>query len=132
MRNVINKHLLPEIYETYLENETHDNLPSFNNFLEDFNLSTNRISHNTTWRWLLELSFEYKETKCYFSDKHELEENIRYRKIFIEKYFKLELNTHRWVHIREDMARKMEKNDGLLEIYHEFSNGQTKNERISR
>ena len=95
VRNVINEHLLPEMYKTYLENETHDNLPSFNNFLEDFNLSTNGISYSTTWRWLLELSFEYKETKCYFSDKHEVEENIRYRKIFIEKYFKIELNTHR-------------------------------------
>ena len=63
VRNAINEHLLPEIYKTYLENETHDNLPSFSNFLEDFNLSTNGISHSTTWRWLLELGFEYKERK---------------------------------------------------------------------
>ena len=73
MINVINEHLLPEIYKTYLENETHDNLLSFNNFLEDFNLSTNGISYSTTWRWLLEIGFEYKERKkCYFSDKHKI------------------------------------------------------------
>ena len=130
VQNVINENILPEIYETYINNHTLDNLPSFQDFLEDYNLSKNGVSHNTTWRWLLELGFEYKERKkSYFSDKHESDENIKYCKIFIEKYFNLELNTYRWVHIREDTAKKMEENEGLLKIYHEFVNEQNINMR---
>ena len=66
VRNYINDNLLPDIYKTYLKESTHDNLLSFEDFLEEYGLSRKGISHTTTWRWLIELGFEYKERKKVF------------------------------------------------------------------
>ena len=61
VRNYINENLLPNVYKTYLKETIHDNLPSFEDLLEEYGLSRKGISHMTTWRWLIELHFEYKE-----------------------------------------------------------------------
>ncbi len=93
-------------------------------------MSKKGISHTTTWKWLHEFGFEYKERqKCYFSDKHENEENVSYRKKFVHEYFETELNMYRWVHLKENIAKKLEKEEQLMGIYHEFVNDENKKVR---
>ena len=110
VRNVINEVLIPEIYQTYQNNDEHNNLPSYEEFLEEFSLSKNGVSSSTTLRWLHALGFEYKERKkSHFTDKHESEENVSYREEFVKKYFEAEFNTYRWVHLKEDVAKSEER-----------------------
>ena len=110
VRKFMNDNLLPAMYKTYLQAyEQPNNHPSIEEFLEDFGISKNGVSHTTTWRWLHELGYEFKERKkSYFTDRHENKENVSYREEFIAKYFEAELNTHRWVHLKEDVARRMD------------------------
>ena len=76
----------------------------YQSYLEEFNISSNELSlkeilfeydlksicSTTMWQWMKFLGYKYNErNKCYFSDKHEHEENIQYRKEFIKKYFTL-------------------------------------------
>ena len=105
-RKHINQNLIPEMYKTYLQ-ETPNNHLSIEEFLEYFGLCKKGISHTTTWKWLNEFGFVCKERqKSYFSDKHENEENVSYRKKFVHEYFETELNMYRWVHLKEDIAKK--------------------------
>ena len=81
-------------------------------------ISEKGVSHTTKWRWLHEFGYEFKERKnSYFTDRHESKENVSYREEFIIKYFKVELNTHRWVHLKEEVAQKMEQDEGLMGIF---------------
>ena len=83
--------------------------------MEDFGISEKGVSHTTTWRWLHELGYDFKERKkSYFTVRHKSKENVSYREEFITKYFKAELNTHRWVHLKEEVAQKMEQDEGLI------------------
>ena len=76
------------------------------------------------------IGFSYCERKKnYFTDKHEDQNNREYRIKFIEKYFTLEKNTYRWIHLKEEDAKKMEqdKDNPLLEnSYIEFIHGSEK------
>ena len=64
VRNFINVSLLPEMYRTYLQdNKKSINHLSIEQFLEDFGISEKGVSHTTTWRWLHELGYEFKEWK---------------------------------------------------------------------
>ena len=114
VRNYINENLIPEMYETYRKEnqETNDHL-SVGDFLEEFGISRKGVSQTTTRRWLHELGFEFKERKkSYFTDRHESKENVSFREEFVKKYFEAELNTYRWVHLREDVAKKWRKRKG--------------------
>ncbi len=85
--------LIPEIYQTYLNNDKHNNLHSYKEFLEEYSLSKHGVSNSSTLQWLHTLGFKYntKEEKSYFSDKHERDENIIYCIMFFDKFFELEL-----------------------------------------
>ena len=64
-----------------------------------------------------------KQKKCYFGDKHKNQENVEYRRNFIEKYFKEERRTHRWIQIPEETAISMENDSELplmQNIYFEY------------
>ena len=54
------------------------------------------------------LVFKYRK-RFFFSDKHESDENIIYRKTFIEKPFALELITCQRVHLGKNTAKEKEK-----------------------
>ena len=43
VRNYINENLLPDIHKTYLKESIHDNLPSFEDFSEEYDLSRKGI-----------------------------------------------------------------------------------------
>ena len=51
------------------------------------------------------------EKKTYYSDKHECEQNIRDRGIFIQKYHKYERNAYLWVQISNERVPYLEQND---------------------
>ena len=70
---------------------------SVGDFLEEFGISRKGVSQTTTW-------------------------SVSFREEFVKKYFEAELNTYRWVHLREDVAKKMEEEKGLMGIFHEFLN----------
>ena len=58
------------------------------------------------------IGFRYCDrTKNYFCDKHESDENVRNREQFIKEYFKYELDSYRWIHLPEDVAKDLEKKD---------------------
>ena len=69
------------------------------------------------------LGFQYnKRRKSYFTDRHESEENRNYRREFIQKYFQYELNSYLWIQLEESVAKKLEKDEDLLEnIYYEYT-----------
>ena len=95
---------------------------SLEEFLSDYGLKN--IGNTTIWRWMKLIGYEYNERrKSYYSDRHEHEENIEYRKKFIKKYFMLEKRAHRWVHIVEEEAKRLEQDEDnplLANVYHEF------------
>jgi hypothetical protein len=81
-----------------------------NEFMKFVGLKT--LCAATAWRWLRLLGFEYKiRRKCYYTDGHEKEENVRYRLDFIAKYFNFELRTYRWVQLKEEDAIALEELD---------------------
>ena len=132
VKNFIDESLIPEMYKTYLKEsqQANNHLDSVGDFLEEFGISKKGVSHTTTTRWLHELGYEYKERKkSYFTDRHESEKNVRFREEFVTKYFEAELNTYRWVHLKEDVAKKMEAENGLMGIYHGFLNEQNEKMR---
>ena len=115
VRNFINENQIPQMYKTYLkENKESNNHLSVGDFLEKFGISRKGVNQTITWRWLQEeLGFEFKERKkSYFTDCRESKENVSYREDFVKKYFEAELNTYRWVHLREDVAKKWRKRKG--------------------
>ena len=76
------------------------------------------------------LGFNFCERKkSYYCDKHEDESNVLFRKKFIKKYFQYEKNTYRWVHLKEEDAIELERdnNNKLLEnTFVEFTNDNQK------
>ena len=80
----------------------------YQEFLAAFNLKS--ISTVTTWRWMKSIEFSYCERgKNYFTDKHEDQNTRKDRIKFIEKYFTPKKNTYRWIHLKEEDAKKMEQ-----------------------
>ena len=64
--NVIHEILIPEIYQTYQNNDEHNNLPCYKEFLEEFSLSKNGVSNGTLhcngyMHWDLSTKKERKE-----------------------------------------------------------------------
>jgi hypothetical protein len=67
------------------------------------NLKT--LTSVTTWRWLRLLGFSYcKNKKCYYTDGHERADNVRYRILFIKKYFEYEFRTYQWLQLSDEDA----------------------------
>ena len=118
----LRENIVPKIYEKMKKDCQVDNQPTYQDFLAAFNLKS--ISSVTTWRWMKSIGFSYCEReKNYFTDKREDQNNREYRIKFIEKYFTLEKNTYRWIHLKEKDAKKMEQDtdNPLLEnSYIEF------------
>ena len=48
-------------------------------------------------------------TNNYFCDKHERDKNVRYREKLKKEYFKYKLDSYRWIHLPEDVAKDLEK-----------------------
>ncbi len=87
VRNYINENLIPVMFETYQkENQETNNHLSVGDFLEEFGISRKGVSQTTTWRWLQDLGFEFKERKkSYFTDRHESKENVSFREEFLRE-----------------------------------------------
>lgn len=80
----------------------------------------------TAWRWLRLLGFSYDEnSKCYYTDGHEREDNVADRMSFIPKYMELEWRTYRWIQMTEDECLKLEDEEKLSKDieYHTYQNG---------
>ena len=77
----------------------------------EFNFKTLTIS--TVYKWLIKLRFKYQpRKKSYYVDNHESPENIEYRKHFISRYFKYEIQSHRWYQLpEEERMRLVEKGE---------------------
>ncbi len=68
------------------------------------------ISISTVSHWLQVLGFKYEvRKKGYYVDGHEKPSTIEYRKSFCERYLGYEARMHRWVQIKEEVAKKMEE-----------------------
>ena len=123
----LQQNIIPNIFNSLPDDLQAEGL-TYKNFLNHYGLKS--ITSQTAWRWMKLIGFHFdKRKKCYFSDHHEDMGNVEYRKIFIQKYFKYELNTYRWVHISEDFAKNLEqeKDNPLLEnIFIEFKRGNIK------
>ena len=127
--NYIKTKIVPRIYETYLEDcQSYDNQPTSKEFLLSFGIKS--IAITTARRWLSYVGFNFDERKkTYFTDKHESEENIKYREQFIEKYFLYELNAYRWIQLDEEQAMELEKDEKhrlLCHIYYEYEDDNVK------
>ena len=104
----LRENIIPKIYENMIKDCHVDNQPTYLEFLAAFNLKS--ISSVTTWRWMKSIGFSHCERKkSYFTDKHEDQNDREYRIKFIEKYFTLEKNTYRWIHLKEEDAKKWNK-----------------------
>ena len=62
VKKYITQELLPEVHQTYLSENLHNNSPTLDEFLSDFGLKRS-LSESTTWRWLIHLGFRYDERK---------------------------------------------------------------------
>ena len=72
-------------------------------------------------RWLNHIGFSYRDSKKgFFNDKHEDKRNVKARKEFITTYLNLELHAHHWVQVPESVARNLEKEECIINAYHQF------------
>ena len=111
-----------ESLSNYMRNEfgqklfdvvTPGRLLTYNDFQNSINLSTFGVS--TAHRYITLLGYKWcGRKKTHYSDKHESEENIRDRKIYIQKYNQFERDAYLWVQISERDAIDLEQNQGLL------------------
>ena len=103
--------IIPNIYQTYLEDLDEDNYhPSLIEFLGLFGLKN--ITIPTTWRWMNYIGFKFDERrKTYFSDRHEDESNVKYREKFTQEYFTYEKQSYRWIQLEEATAIQMEQDE---------------------
>jgi hypothetical protein len=68
------------------------------------------ISISTVSRWLNVLGLKYElRRKGYYVDGHEKPVTIEYRKVFCEHYLPYEARMHRWVQVKEEVAKKLEE-----------------------
>ena len=86
---------------------------TYYDFENSINLSTFGIS--TAHRYITLFGYRWcGRKKTYYSDKHESEENIRDRGVFINKYNEYERDAYLWVQVSEEQALDLEQNGGLL------------------
>jgi hypothetical protein len=68
------------------------------------------ISISTVSRWINVLGFKYElRKKGYYVDGHEKPATIEYRKAFCERYLAHEARMHRWVQVKEEVAKALEE-----------------------
>jgi hypothetical protein len=130
LRNEIVDTMIPEIYETLLqEQQEHEDFEEEVFWTKEEMLAylgLKSISPSTVWRWMQRLGYKYSETKkCYYVDGHENEENITARKRFIAEYWRNEIRAHRWVQLTEEEAQELEddpkdKDPLRKDIYHRY------------
>ena len=97
-REICNEELQQHGYPPFMPDE----------FMKFCRLKT--LSVTTAWRWLRQLGFAYsKNEKCYYTDRHELAENVRYRLKFIRRYFEHELRCFCWVQLTEAQGAALEQ-----------------------
>ena len=110
--------IIPHFFQHHLtECSQSETTPySQDDFLTLLGLKTVDVS--TVWRWLKQIGFEYKHNiKCYYTDKHESEENIAARNAYINTYLELEICTYSWVNIRENVAKSLEEEYEIFQAY---------------
>ena len=74
------------------------------------------ISISTVSRWMNVLGFKYElRRKGYYVDGHEKPATIEYRKAFCERYLAYEARMHRWVQVKEEVAKKLEEDGEIAE-----------------
>ena len=67
------------------------------------------IHPKTSVIWLNHLGFKFQATKkSYYTDRHEDEENVESRKIFINRYMTMEFRSFHWVQVTEEVSIRME------------------------
>ena len=82
------KVLIQNFFKTYLLEECDSN----DDLIKRFGLKN--VSNSTVWRWMHHFSFSYDEQKkCYFCDKHENRENIKYRKNYTTIFYSRKKNS---------------------------------------
>jgi hypothetical protein len=76
--------------------------------LKPYRLTSISISTASCWLHLLGFRYELRQ-KGYCIDGHEKPATIEYRKAFCERYLMYESRMHRWVQLREEVAKKLEE-----------------------
>ena len=124
LRNEIVDTIIPEIYETLLqEQQEHEDFEEEEFWTKEEMLAylgLKSISPSTVWRWMQRLGYKYSETKkCYYVDGHEKPETKAYRKKFVKRYFESEKLMHRWIQITLTAKVTLEEEEGI-EIAHGY------------
>ena len=100
--------------------------------MERFGLST--VTESTVYRWMGKCGCLHgPATKGYYVDGHEKEENVKYRKVFVERHLAAELQQPLWVQMTKAAAEELkgatEEKGGKLPNYHDdplsFAGGYT-------
>jgi hypothetical protein len=80
--------------------------------LKEINISS--LCIKSVHKYISYLGYQFDEQKkCYYNDGHEKPEQIMYRKIFVQKYFELDICCYVWIQIDEDEAVLLENDDKL-------------------
>ena len=105
----VNGELIQELYRRHV-NECGLTCLSMDDFRKSLKIRSFSVS--TSWKYLQHLGYRWKKRKkSYYNDKHESNENVKYRLEFIEKYFEYEQKGIRWVQLTEEELRKLEENE---------------------
>ena len=94
--------------------------------MEDFcaALKVSTISPSTAWHQLKGLGYKHGDNKkCYYNDRHEDKENVKYRKTYITDYLKYEVRAYNWVQIDDEEGVRLENDDEieLVKAYHSYT-----------
>ena len=104
--------LAEEMYKNFKNDCRYQRL-TLNQFKHMLNLS--RFSVSTLCHYLDHFGYKYCDRKkSYYNYKHECEENIADKLIFIKNYQKHEIDTYRWIQVTEEEAIRLENEEGLL------------------
>ena len=70
----------------------------------------------TLYNWMETLGFKYStRRKTYYVDGHERPDNVEYRKLYIQRYFRNERRCFRWISLPIDEAEKLELEDEFFD-----------------
>jgi hypothetical protein len=122
MTEFVNDRLIPGLLKDYNEDEEEDDkldkehFMKLNGFLKSRKHDREEVAQQTVLNWMNHLGYKYcKQTKHYFSDKHEDKTNVLYRTNFTRQYFGYEKRAYCWIQVTTEEGEKL-VTDG--EVHH--------------
>ena len=107
LHGYLHETIIPDLITT-MKKERNDESFDQEKLFSEYNLKT--LAPSTVYTWMEKLGFKYQHhRKCYYVDSHESPENVKYRSLFVDRYFQYELRSHRWISIKKEERDKFIK-----------------------